>query len=190
MHGAHHAPSPAAKASGPTIGNVPIYEFYCSDCHRIFNFLSRRIDTEGRPACPRCRSASLQRRPSAFAISKNRSEEKAPEGMPPGFDESKLEQAMSALAAEGDSLESEDPVASARVMRRLFETAGMPLNDGMREALRRMEAGEDPEKVEAELGDTLGADPFADGAESGAVKAKARLRHLLPPSVDATLYEM
>ena len=63
------------------------------------------------------------------------------------------------------------------------------MNDGMREALRRMEAGEDPEKVEAELGDVLEADPFAGGGEDAA-KPRTRLRRLLPPSVDPTLYEM
>ena len=167
---------------------MPIYEFYCTDCHRIFSFLSRRVNTEGRPACPRCHRAELQRRPSAFAISKNRTEEKAPD-LPAGFDEARLEQAMSALATEGQSLEGDDPVASARVMRRLFETAGLPMNDGMREALQRMESGEDPEKVEAELGDALGDDPFAGGAEPAA-RARKHLRRLLPPSVDPQLYEM
>jgi putative FmdB family regulatory protein len=181
----------AASGEGSYNRGVPIYEFYCPECHRIFSFLSRRIDTDGRPPCPRCRQASLQRRPSAFAISRNRAEEKPAEGLPPGFDEAKLEQAMSALAAEGDALESDDPVASARMMRRLFETTGLPMNDGMREALRRMESGEDPEKVEAEMGDSLAEDPFATGAaEAGSGRVKARLRHLLPPSVDATLYEM
>jgi putative FmdB family regulatory protein len=170
---------------------VPIYEFYCPDCHRLLSFLSRRIDTEGRPQCPRCGGSGLQRRPAAFAISKNRPEEKAKEpDLPPGFDESKLEAAMSALAAEGDALESDDPVASARVMRRLFETAGLPMNDGMREALRRMEGGEDPEMVEAELGDVLGEDPFAGGSTEETGKPRARLRRLLPPTVDPTLYEM
>jgi putative FmdB family regulatory protein len=174
---------------------MPIYEFYCPDCHRVLNFLSRRINTEGRPACPRCGGGSLQRRVSAFAISKNRSEEKAPDpDLPPGFDESKMEQALSAMAAEGDALESDDPKTAARMMRRLFETTGLPLNDGMREALRRMESGEDPDKVEAEMGDLLDQDPFApDAAPAGpeAVTAgKGRLRRFLPPSVDPQLYEM
>jgi putative FmdB family regulatory protein len=167
---------------------MPIYEFYCTECHRIFSFLSPRVNTDGRPACPRCGRAELQRRPSAFAISKSRSEDKAAE-LPAGFDEARLEQAMSALADEGQALEGDDPVASARIMRRLFESAGLPLGEGMREALRRMEAGEDPEKVEAELGDSMGDDPFAGGAEPAA-KARHRLRRLLPPSVDPTLYEM
>jgi putative FmdB family regulatory protein len=174
---------------------VPIYEFYCPDCHRILSFLSRRIDTQGRPACPRCGKKGLQRRVSAFAISKNRSEETAPlADLPPGFDEAKMEQAMSALAAEGGALEGDDPKAAARVMRRLLETTGMPMNDGMREALKRMEAGEDPEMVEAEMGDVLGEDPFGAGlageAAEPAARRRARLRRLLPPSVDPQLYEM
>jgi hypothetical protein len=137
----------------------------------------------------------LQRPVSAFAIPKNRSEEKAPDAdLPPGFDEARMEQAMSALADEGQALEGDDPKAAARVMRRLFETTGMPVNDGMREALRRMESGEDPEKVEAEMGDVLGDDPFAGEAApeaaQPAARRKARLRRLLPPSVDPQLYEM
>lgn len=167
---------------------MPVYEFYCTYCHRIFSFLSRRVNTEGQPACPRCGRAGLERRPSAFAISKNRAEEKAPE-LPEGFDEARLEQAMSALGAEGESLEGDDPVASARVMRRLFESAGLPLGEGMREALRRMESGEDPEKVEAELGEAMGDDPFAGGSEAQ-TRVRTRLRRLLPPSVDPNLYEM
>ena len=167
---------------------MPVYEFYCTECHRIFSFLSQRVNTAGRPPCPRCGRAALERRPSAFAISKNRTEEKTPD-LPAGFDEARLEQAMSALATEGESLEGEDPVASARVMRKLFESAGLPMGEGMREALRRMESGEDPEKVEAELGDTMGDDPFAGGGELGA-RVRTRLRRLLPPSVDPNLYEM
>lgn len=167
---------------------MPVYEFYCTQCHRIFSFLSRRVNTQGQPACPRCGRAALERRPSAFAISKNRAEEKAPD-LPAGFDESKLEAAMNALGSEGESLEGDDPVASARVMRRLFESAGLPLGEGMREALRRMEAGEDPEKVEAELGETMGEDPFAGGQE-GQAGVRKHLRRLLPPSVDPNLYEM
>jgi putative FmdB family regulatory protein len=168
---------------------VPIYEFYCAGCHRIFNFLSRRINPEGRPGCPACGRKALERRASSFAISKNRPEPKA-DDLPAGMDESRLEQAMGALMAEGESLDSDDPKASARVMRRLFETTGLPMNEGMQEALRRMEAGEDPEKVENELGDALGDDPFAGAGEAEGGRARRRLRRLLPPSVDPTLYEM
>jgi putative FmdB family regulatory protein len=174
---------------------MPIYEFYCADCHRVFNFLSRTVATKKTPNCPRCHRADLTRRASAFAISKGRKEEPASaEGpaLPPGFDEARLEQAMSALARDAESIDDDDPRAGARLMRQVFTAAGLPVGAGMEEALKRMEAGEDPEKVEAEMGDVLGEDPFGAGGEGA--EPKERLaglrRRLLPPSVDPELYEM
>jgi hypothetical protein len=67
----------------------------------------------------------------------------------------------------------------------------------MEEALARMEAGEDPDKVEEQLGDAL--DGFDEGADAGTAgegtaggaRRLARLsRRMLPPSVDDRLYEM
>lgn len=173
---------------------MPIYEFYCEDCHRVFSFLSRTVDTEKRPACPRCRRPDLARRVSAFAISKGRSEPAAPasEG-PPEVDEARLAKAMESLATEAEGMNEEDPRQAARLMRKLFETAGMPVGGGMEEALRRMEAGEDPEKIEEELGDVFneGALP-GEGKESPEPsKSLAGLRRrVLPPSVDPHLYEL
>ncbi len=175
---------------------MPIYEFYCPHCHRVFNFLSRTVATKKTPDCPRCHRADLTRRASSFAISKARKEEPAatPEApaLPPGFDEARLEQAMSALARDAESIDEDDPRSGARLMRQVFAAAGLPVGTGMDEALKRLEAGEDPEKVEAEMGDVLGEDPFAAGGESA--EPKARLaglrRRLLPPSVDPELYEM
>jgi len=138
---------------------MPVYEFYCPDCHRIFNFLSRRINTDKRPDCPRCGRQQLERQVSMFAISKGRQEEG--EADMPDIDESRMEQAMQALAAEAEGMNEDDPRQAARMMRKLYETTGLPLGGGMEEAIRRMEAGEDPEQIEAELGDVLeGEDPF------------------------------
>ena len=174
---------------------MPIYEFYCPHCHRVFNFLSRTVTTSRTPACPRCRQPELARRASAFAISKGRKEPAKAEApdLPPGFDEAKLERAMSALARDAESIDENDPRQGARLMRQVFEAAGLPVGTGMDEALKRMEAGEDPEKVEAEMGDVFEEDPFAAGGGDPA-KPKERLaglrRRLLPPSVDPELYEM
>jgi putative FmdB family regulatory protein len=176
---------------------MPIYEFYCPHCHRVFNFLSRKVTTSRTPDCPRCRRPELARRASAFAISKGRKEEaatpsEAPD-LPPGFDEARLERAMSALARDAESIDENDPRQGARLMRQVFEAAGLPVGTGMDEALKRMESGEDPEKVEAEMGDVFEEDPFAAaGAEPA--EPRGRLaglrRRLLPPSIDPELYEM
>jgi hypothetical protein len=64
---------------------------------------------------------------------------------------------------------------------------GLKLGDGMDEALRRMEKGEDPEQVEAELGDILEEeDPFSlqtKTAKSIKIRRKEPLR-------DETLYDL
>jgi len=174
---------------------MPIYEFYCAPCHRLFRFLARSVDVETRPACPRCGHARLERRPSTFAVSRGLREPEG--GGPSGPDDARLEAALAALAGEAGSLPEDDPRAAARMMRRLFETAGLPVGEGMEEALARMEAGEDPDKVEEQLGDAL--EGFDDGTESGSagdgtalgVRRLSRLsRRMLPPAVDDRLYEM
>ena len=65
----------------------------------------------------------------------------------------------------------------------------MEIGGGMEEAIRRMEAGEDPEQIEAELGDVLeGEDPF------GGLEMKQGLKGFrqkyVRPTVDSTLYEL
>jgi len=177
--------------SRTTLGPVPIYEFYCPDCHRVFSFFSRAIDTVRRPACPRCSGAALERRASAFAISKGRPEKAGGEaGVPelPNFDEAKLEQAMAALASEAEGVNEDDPRQQARLMRKLFDATGLPVQGGMAEALRRLESGEDPEAIEQQMGDVFEGDPFAGAPER--IAGLKHLRRALPPSVDPTLYEM
>jgi putative FmdB family regulatory protein len=178
---------------------MPIYEFYCRHCHRVFSFLSRAVNTRKTPACPRCDRRELTRRASAFAISKGRTEEPKPEAPPPDIDEARLERAMEALAGDMDSLDENDPRQGAHLMRKLFDATGMPVGTGMEEALRRMEAGEDPEKIEEDMGDVLEDDPFGgllggeDGEQdpdAGKKKSAGRLRRMLPPSVDPELHEM
>jgi putative FmdB family regulatory protein len=170
---------------------MPIYEFYCDDCHTVFNFLSRAPDTKKRPSCPRCGRARLERRVSRFAISKGREEPAAEDGLPEGFDEARLERAMAAMAQEVENVDEEDPRQMARVMRRLFDGAGLSVGAGMEEAIRRMEAGEDPDKIEEEMGDLLeGEDDPMMGLTGGERKLRSLRRKLLPPAVDRTLYEM
>jgi putative FmdB family regulatory protein len=183
---------------------MPIYEFYCRHCHRVFNFLSRAVNTDKTPACPRCASAEMTRRASAFAISKGRKEEPKPEKPPgPDIDEARLERAMEAMAGEMDSIDENDPKQGARLMRKLFSATGMPVGSGMEEALRRMEAGEDPEKIEEQMGDVFEEDPFggllggeaaggegAAGEPDGGKRKLGSLRRLLPPSHDPELHEL
>lgn len=175
---------------------MPIYEFYCLDCHRVYSFLSRVVAPDKRPACPKCSRKDLTRRVSLFAISKGRKEEPAVPAGEPSFDEGRLERAMEALAAETEGLNEDDPKQSARLMRKLFGATGVPVEGRMEEALKRLEAGESPDKIEEEMGDVFENDPFGQafgGAQEAGAEAKrlkGLARRFAPPSVDPELYEM
>ena len=165
---------------------MPIYEFYCPNCHIIFNFLSRSVNTAKKPSCPKCKRPKLQRKVSTFAISKGLAEPAA-DGMP-DIDESKMEQAMMELASEAEGMSEENPRQMARLMRKLYDATGMEVGGGMEEAMRRMEAGEDPDKIDEEMGDLLEEeDPFLPKGKKG---LRSLTRRLKPPSVDDTLYDL
>ncbi len=174
---------------------MPIYEFYCRDCHTIYSFFARRVDTQTVPKCPKAKKQKhkLQRQMSRFAISSGRAEPAGNGGDDSGgpdmdFDDEKMERAMMQMAGEMENVNEDDPRAMARMMRKLMDTTGMNMGEGMEEAIRRMEAGEDPDKVEEELGDALdGEDPFSTG-ESKIRSLRRRLTEA--PNVDPEVYDM
>ena len=92
---------------------------------------------------------------------------------------------MLQLATEAERLNEDDPRAAAKLMRKLSETTGMKLGEGFQEALKRMEAGEDPDKIDEEMGDILSSeDPFGEKQAGG---RKSVLRR---PRKDETLYDL
>lgn len=175
---------------------MPVYEFYCRDCHTVFNFFSRRIDTTSRPACPRCGRPKLQRQVSRFATLGKASAGDplagGGEDLPPGMDEAKMESLMESMAREADGIDEENPQQMARMMRKMHEAAGMPMDQRAEEAIRRMEAGESPEKIEEELGDLFGEDEAEVDVPAGGAPARGSRRksRRSPPAVDATLYDL
>lgn len=160
---------------------MPIYEFYCHTCHTIFNFLSSRINTTAEPSCPKC-DGPLKRQMSTFATIG-----KAKEGdddFMPDIDESKMEQVLAGMASEAENINEDDPRQMAQLMRKFSHQTGLSLGDNIEEALARMEAGEDPDKIEQEMGDLLeNEDPFSQ------MKRKIS-RKEAPPRQDETLYEL
>jgi putative FmdB family regulatory protein len=176
---------------------VPIYEFYCRDCHTVFSFFSAQVDTTARPLCPRCGRRELERRPSRFAaLTGARAKDEAggeEEDAPlPGLDERRLEGAMESLGREMEGLsdaEAEDPRALARFFRRFGDAAGLEPGPRMEEMLRRLESGEDPDALD----DEMGGDEEGEGEESLSeffrLKEQARAaRRSAPPAIDDTLY--
>ncbi len=106
------------------------------------------------------------------------------------LDEAQMEKLMGEMAetfGEDGSGGSEDPRQMAGMMQKLFDATGMKPTSAMLEAMRRMEAGEDPDKIDEEMGEQLDAeDPFAGEGQG----IKGRLRRLMEgPKIDPNLYD-
>jgi len=171
---------------------MPIYEFYCPDCHTLFSFFSPTVRTDARPDCPRCGRPQLERRPSRFATLKpGRDDESELDADDPfaGVDEERMERAMEALGAEFEGMDENaepDPRQMSRLLRRFSEATGLEAGPRLREMLDRLERGEDPEALEAEMGGEGEGDE--DLSEFFALKKRALGARARRPKVDETLH--
>ena len=111
--------------------------------------------------------------------------EEADGGMP-DIDESKLEKAMGLLESEAGKINEDDPKQAANLMRKFSDMTGMNLGSKMEEALDRMEAGEDPDQIEAEMGDMTDDEaPFTFDKKTGKIGFNRST-----PKKDDTLYDL
>ncbi len=175
---------------------MPIYEFYCPDNHRIYSFFARSLAYAGKtPRCPDDPKHRMERMMSSFAVT-GRAKEKA--DLPPGgeMDDSRMEAAMAQMEREMSGIDENnpDPRQLAHMMRRMSELTGEKVPQEMDEMIRRLEAGEDPERLEEEMGAMMGDDESPEGATADPkdeASIKARLRRLRQqPRRDPALYEM
>jgi putative FmdB family regulatory protein len=158
---------------------MPIYEFYCSQCNTIYNFFSKTVNTAKIPHCPKCLNIPLQRQMSVFATVSGRQEAQS-DDLFAGLDERKVGKELAKLAVAAENIKEDDPRATAHLMRKFSEMTGMKLGGGFEEALNRMERGEDPDKIEEEMGDILA--PVMQQRLKKGSKGKAR--------VDEALYDL
>ena len=165
---------------------MPIYEFYCPDCHTLFSFLAQSATNRRRPDCPRCGHEKLSRRPSRFAFVSGGSEDAGDDDdeVFAGLDESRLEGAMEALAGDLERMgDAEDPRAMGQLFRKFSDLTGLQLGDRMQDALERMERGEDLDEIE----DQLGGEDEDDLADLFQIK-KRLLGRAARPAVDDEIY--
>ena len=137
---------------------MPIYEYACTDCRKIFSFLSRRLKSRRKPVCPQCGNKKLVKEVSQFAALKGADEPKAGgDGPPmPDLDSPKMERFMREMERDMGHLDDNNPKHMAHMMRKMKDLmpAGMMPKE-MNDAIRRLESGEDPEKIEEDMGDIL-----------------------------------
>jgi putative FmdB family regulatory protein len=142
---------------------MPIYEFACPKCRRIYSFLSKRVKPDHLPACPKCGNKKLSRQLSRFAMTRGLQEAPAAglgeeNGPPlPDMDDPRVERAMMEMERDMEGLDENNPRHMAHMMKKMKDL--MPPGSIPKElavAIKRLEAGEDPEKIEADMGDVLG----------------------------------
>jgi putative FmdB family regulatory protein len=124
---------------------VPIYEYRCQSCGRKQSFFVRSITSPLTPVCRKCGSTDLRRLISRVAVLKS--------------EESRMD-ALADSDALLDGLDENDPASVARWARKMSQETGEDLGPEFDEAVDRIEAGENPEKV---LGET--SDEGGDGSE-------------------------
>lgn len=149
---------------------MPIYEYACPKCRVVFNFLSRRVNPGHLPVCPKCGNKKMARQMSGFAALRGHghsSDTPSPEAGP-AMDDPRMERAMDEMARDMEHLDENNPRHLAHMMRKMKDL--MPPGSSpaeMETAIKRLEAGEDPEKIEADMGDIFG-DAGPEGAGGGA----------------------
>ncbi len=168
---------------------MPIYEFYSPDTNKVYSFFARTL-AQGRkiPRCPDRPGARMERMISRFAVT-GRAVEK---NTPPGDEaDPRMERVMAEMQSEMAAMDeaNPDPRALGRMMRKMTEATGQTMPGEMEQMIRRLEAGEDPEKLEEEFGDAFeGMEDLPGGEEAGeGGVARARVRR---PVKDPALYEM
>ena len=123
---------------------MPIYEYRCADCKRkVSLFFGSFSVAESRTAsgeieCPRCGGKNLSRLISRANIGRGATDS--------GGDYGDMDDGMGGMF---DGMNEDDPRAIARWARRMKDTMGDEVDMGPEfdQALARIEAGEDPDKV-------------------------------------------
>ena len=145
---------------------MPIFEYECEQCGRVLSFLVRNTADHKSPVCPKCGHAKMTRLFSRFSSVRGGQKET---GTPsPGPD-------AGPMGAGGDmpdmsflnGVDENDPRSMGRAMRKMAEQTGEVMPPEMDEMCRRLESGEDPEKIEESMGDLLG-DEAGGGPGGGA----------------------
>lgn len=125
---------------------MPVYEYQCEKCRRVASFLVRNIARHTAPACPHCGHPATRRVFSRFAALSGGSAKGSAEDARPGA-------GGAPDLPDLGGMDENDPRALGRMMRHMAAETGEAMPPEVEEMTRRLEAGDDPEKIGEELGE-------------------------------------
>jgi len=170
---------------------MPIYEFACPRCRVVFNFLAKRVNPKRLPIWPKCGNKKMAKIMSNFATPRRAKEPSAtPEGEEPTPDlnDPRIVRAMAELERDMERVDESNPKHMAHVMKKMKEVmppGAMPKEIDM--AIKRLEAGEDPDKIEQDMGDVFGQ--LAENPEAAEGEGDAMAADGVSFSRDRNLYD-
>ncbi len=130
---------------------MPIYEYRCLNCGRKVSIFWRSLSAvnEAEARCEYCGSRKLKRLVSRVRVMRHGS--------------TSSEDGLSDdLLNELEGIDENNPRALGRLMRRMAEETGEDMGPEFEEIVSRLERGEDPERIEKELGDLFGEEGMED----------------------------
>jgi putative FmdB family regulatory protein len=128
---------------------MPNYDFQCIDCKKRFEqFISFNDYGKMEVHCPYCKSLNIQRRIGKVRVSHS--------------EDSRLDELADTDALEGLD---ENPQAMGKMLRKMKPQVGEDSGPEFEEVVGRLESGETPDQIEAEmphLGNQPGQPPDLD----------------------------
>jgi hypothetical protein len=171
---------------------MPIYEFYCPQNHRIYQFYARSLAQASIvPKCPDNPRYRMQKILSPFAVTGSGRETEAKPVSGAGDnpkDDPRMEAAMGQMEREFSGMDENDPRAMGRMMRRMADLTGEKIDGEMEEVVRKLEEGADPDSLEGQMGDEAPAEPGAEPSQSKEERRRIRARRAAPVR-DPKLYD-
>jgi putative FmdB family regulatory protein len=168
---------------------MPLYDFYCQSCHKIFTFRAQRVRVGETPLCPQC-AGSLKREISPFSHiirGKNSAE----------VDDSdaacdRMDRVMAEMGERMQMLEDDsgDPREAVSILREMAAAGGVSFKPEVLEAMARIDAGEDPEKIDEMFGEVFETEnPFAEINDETTGQQPEWWRRLREPQRDPQWYD-
>lgn len=120
---------------------MPIFEFYCPDNNRIYQFYAKtRAQAARVPKCPDNPKFRMQKMLSRFAVNTGAVETPS-EPHPSGrqLEDARAEAVMSQIEKEFEHVDEGNPKEMGKILRRMVELTGEKVEGSIEETVRRLE---------------------------------------------------
>ena len=155
---------------------MPVYEYACHKCRKVYQFFSKTLSIPHEPVCPQCGGDGLERVLSSFAMFRgdrhkkdinmeglggpNKTPQEDPFDRLSPSQRAAAEREMTQLLGQAESVSEENPRELGHLIERLTQITGFS-DPELETAIRRLKDGDPLEKVDEDMAE------YGDGGGSG-----------------------